>query len=101
VTLFWQNPDWLRSFLVIVKGCILSTILQDGFGARYPASRSAFRECAQQGVQRTWWWAVQKSRVQAKAFFRFDGWLSHQAANASCELQQHVLHVKIIRKCQI
>jgi hypothetical protein len=26
---------------------------------------------------------VQISRVQAKAFIRFDGWFSHQAANAS------------------
>jgi hypothetical protein len=33
--------------------------------------------------RRTWWWAVQKSRVQAKAFSRFVGCLSHQAANAS------------------
>ena len=38
---------------------------------------------AQQGVQRTWRWAVQKSRVQAKAFFRFGGCSSHQATNAN------------------
>jgi hypothetical protein len=30
-----------------------------------------------------WWWAVQKSRIQTNAFFRFVGWFSHQAANAS------------------
>lgn len=38
---------------------------------------------AQQGVQRTWWWAGQIRGVQAKAFFRFDSWFSHQAGNAS------------------
>jgi len=38
---------------------------------------------AQQGVQRTWWWAVQKNGVQAKAFFHFVGWFSHQAGNAN------------------
>src|SRR5262245_12151713 len=26
----------------------------------------------------TWWWARQKSRVQAKAFFCFGGWFPHQ-----------------------
>jgi len=28
----------------------------------------SFHACAQQCVQRTWWWAVPKSIVQAKAF---------------------------------
>jgi hypothetical protein len=34
-------------------------------------------------VQQTWWWAVQKSAVQAKAFFHFVSWFSHQAGIAN------------------
>src|SRR5262245_32161577 len=46
-------------------------------------SISVKAENAQHSVQRTWWWAVQNGGVQAKAFVRFVGWFSHQAANAS------------------
>jgi isochorismate hydrolase len=44
---------------------------------------------ANNACRRTWWWAPLFELVQAKAFVRFVGWFSHQAANASRWAAKH------------
>jgi len=53
VILLCRNIDRSKSFLLIAKVFILSTILQDGFGVCDPSRKSAFRKCAQHSVHPT------------------------------------------------
>ena len=69
-------------FLVIAKVFLVGKILQDEFSVCFLSKKSAFRApnnaCSGLGGR-----PGKIGGVQAKAFFRFVGWFSHQATNAS------------------